>query len=45
LKMKGQAWWCMPLTTALGKLRQENLYEFKANLGHIASSRPTKATQ
>jgi hypothetical protein len=29
-----QAWWCTPVTSALGRLRQENC-EFKASLGYI----------
>jgi hypothetical protein len=27
----GQAWWCMPVIPALGRLRQEN-HEFNASL-------------
>jgi hypothetical protein len=34
----------MPLIPALGKQRQEDLYEFKTTLVYIGNSRPVKAT-
>ena len=28
------AWWCTPVITALGRLRQEDQCEFETSLGH-----------
>ena len=35
----------MPLIPALGRQRQANLYEFKANLVYRVNSRTTRVTQ
>jgi hypothetical protein len=39
---KSQVWWQEILILALGRQRQEDFCEFKANLVYIASSRPMK---
>ena len=38
-------WWRTPLILALGRQRQTDLFEFKASLVYIASSRPTRVIQ
>jgi hypothetical protein len=38
-------WWHRPLIPALGRQRQEDLCEFKANLVYRASSRTARAIQ
>jgi hypothetical protein len=38
-----QVWWWMPVTPALGKLRQES-HNLKSSLGYIASLRAAWAT-
>jgi hypothetical protein len=37
--------WCTPLIPVLGRQRQLDLYEFKANLVYRASSRTARAIQ
>jgi hypothetical protein len=37
--------WHTPLIPALGRLRQENLYEFKANLVYRVNSGTARAMQ
>jgi uncharacterized protein YceK len=39
----GQAWWCIVIIPALGRLRQEDL-EFKASLGCIVDFKAILAT-
>jgi hypothetical protein len=39
-----QAWWYTSVISALGRLRQED-HQFEANLGYIATSKSTWATQ
>lgn len=39
-----QMWCYTPLTLALGRQRQADLYVFKANVVYTASFRPAKAT-
>jgi hypothetical protein len=41
--LSSQAWWCMAVTTALRRLRQED-HKFKVNLGYLASSKPAWAS-
>ena len=36
-------WWCTPLTPALRRQRQADLYEFEASLVYIVSSRTVRA--
>ena len=36
-------WWCTPLGQALGRQRQEDLYEFEVRLFYPVSSKSTKA--
>ena len=44
-KKASWVWWCMPLIPALGRQRQEDLCEFKANLVHRMSSKPGGAIE
>jgi hypothetical protein len=37
-------WWCTPIISELGKLKQEYC-EFQASLGYIASSRSALPTE
>jgi hypothetical protein len=43
-KTQGLVWSCMPLTPALRKQRQVDLFEFEASLFYISSSRPARST-
>jgi hypothetical protein len=36
--MVSQAWWCMPIIPALGRLRQEDHDEFEASQGYTMRS-------
>jgi hypothetical protein len=38
--MLDSAWWCAPLTSALGWQRQADVYEFEASLGYTVSMKP-----
>ena len=40
-----RAWWCAPLILAHGRQRQVDLFEFKARLVYIVSSRSAGATR
>jgi len=43
LDLHSQPWWHMPLIPALRRQRQEDLYEFWANLIYIGSFRMVRA--
>ena len=40
-----ELWWLMPVISALGRQRQEDLSEFEASLVYKVSSRTARATQ
>jgi hypothetical protein len=40
-----QAWWCTPVISALGRLRQEDCYIFEVSSGYILIYRPARTTE
>ena len=39
----GEAWWCMPLISALRRQKQADFFKFKASLVYNMSSRAARA--